>query len=87
MAWFSDKHKLTHTQSYFDRTTATEDSQKAASHGWRIDAQEESEAPLSDPNWVAGGNIGTFLAGTRQSKQIVVTYVRTEDWLANHEHK
>lgn len=85
MAWFTNRRKLTHTTSYSDRTKAAEDAQKAAGHGWRVDAEEESEGPLRDPNWVAGGAFGTVLAGTRPAKQIVVTYVRTDDWLASHQ--
>ena len=87
MAWFTNTRKLTHTQSYSHRTAASEDAQKAAAHGWRIDAQEESDAPMSDPNWAIGGGVGTFLAGIREPRQIVVTYVRTEEWLARHQSR
>jgi hypothetical protein len=85
MAWYTDRRKLNHTTSYADRTAATEEAQKAAAYGWRVDAEEESEGPLRDPNWVAGGNFGTFLAGTRPAKQIVVTYTRTDSWLASQQ--
>jgi hypothetical protein len=84
MAWYSDKHKQVHTATYGNRTAATQDARKAAEHGWRVDADQESEAPFQDRNWATGGPVGTFLSGMREpnEREIVVTYVRTDEWLA-----
>jgi hypothetical protein len=79
VAWYTDTKKQTHTQTYVDRTKATEERRTAAEYGWRVDAEEESEGPLRDPNWAIGGNFGAFMAGTRPQRLIVVTYVRTGD--------
>lgn len=84
MAWYSDKHKQVHTETYSGRTAATRDARKAAAHGWRVEVEEESEAPFQDRNWATGGPVGTFLSGMREpdEREIIVTYVRTDDWLA-----
>jgi hypothetical protein len=82
MAWYSDKHRLTYTHVYDDRTSATVDARKAAGYGWRVDAEEESDAAFGDRNWATGGPVGTFVAGLREQRQYVVTYVRTDEWTA-----
>ena len=86
MAWYDDKHRRGHTVTYSGRTAAEGEARKAALKGWRIDAEEESEAPFGDRNWATGGPVGTFLSGMREpgEREIVVTYVRTDDWLAQH---
>jgi hypothetical protein len=82
-AWYADKHARVHTHTYSSRTAATDDARKAAEHGWQVNAEEESEAPFQDRNWATGGPVGTFLTGMREpgEREIVVTYVRTAEWL------
>jgi hypothetical protein len=84
MPWYKDKRRQLHTETYNARTAAARDAQNAAKYGWRVDAEEESEAPFADRNWATGGPVGTFLSGMREpdEREIVVTYVRTEAWLA-----
>jgi hypothetical protein len=86
VAWYTDRRKLTHTHTYADRASASADADKAAGYGWQIDAEGSTQGRLNDALWVAGGSVGTFFAGNRQKDEVVVTYVRTEDWRASNEH-
>src|SRR5262245_50441234 len=85
-AWYTSERSRVHTHTYTSRTAATEDARKAAEHGWQVNADDESAPPFQDRNWATGGPVGTFLAGMREpgEREIVVTYVRTESWLAAH---
>jgi hypothetical protein len=38
---------------------------------------------MNDALWVAGGPMGALVAGNHQRDEVIVTYVRTEDWLAS----
>ena len=84
MAWYTNKRQRVHTATYSSRTKATEDVRKAATYGWRIDAEDDADAPFQDRNWATGGPVGTFLVGMREpgEEEITITYVRTDAWLA-----
>jgi hypothetical protein len=78
----SDNHKLAHTQTYSDRAAATKDAQRAAKYGWQIDQESSTQGPINDALWVAGGPMGQLFAGNHQRGEVVVTFVRKEDWVA-----
>jgi hypothetical protein len=80
MAWYSDNRKLTHTQAYSDRAAATKEARNAARYGWQIDQEVSPQGAMNDALWVAGGPMGQLFAGDHQTGEIVVTFVRQEDW-------
>jgi hypothetical protein len=82
MAWYSDKRKLAHSQTYPDRAAATADAKRAAQYGWQVEEQTSPRGPANDPLWVSGGGMSTFLAGHHQPGEVVVSYVRIEGWNA-----
>ena len=84
MAWYKDPHSLTSTQTYSSKMAAAEDASAAARYGWRIASQESSDGP--NAVWAAYTPMGTSLARTRQQSAVVVTFVRTKDWLADTDH-
>ena len=87
MAWYSDTRKLAHTQTYADRAVASKDAERAAQYGWQIDEETSPQGPMNDALWVAGGPMGALVAGNHQRGEVIVTYVRTEDWLASKDRK
>lgn len=75
---------MTHTQTYSDRAAASKDARAAAEHGWQVVDETSPQGRLNDAMWVAGGPMGQLFAGTHERGEVVVTFVRTEDWLAAH---
>jgi hypothetical protein len=87
VAWYSDQRKLIHTQTYSDRAAATQDAESAALYGWQIDEETSPQGPMNDALWVAGGPMGALFAADHQRGEVVVKYVRKDDWLGSKNAK
>ena len=84
MPWYTNDKEMAHTHTYDNRTKASEEAQKAAAHGWRIDGEEPYTPPVEDRLLESGGGPFTALVGMRQPGEVTVTFVRTDEWLAAH---
>jgi hypothetical protein len=80
MAWYTDRKKVNYTQTYSDKAAAAEDAQKAAEYGWEVDQESSAQGSMNDATWVAGGPMGQFFGGNHQRGEVVVTFVRNENW-------
>jgi hypothetical protein len=87
MAWYSDTRKQAQTHISPNRAAASKDAESAARYGWQIDEQISPQGSMNDAVWVAGGPMGALVAGNHQRDEVIVTYVRTEDWLAGKNEK
>jgi hypothetical protein len=85
MPWYTNDKEVAHTQTYANRTKASEEAQKAAAHGWRIEGEKPYTPAVEDRLLESGGGPFAAVVGMRQPGEVTVTFVRTDEWMAAHQ--
>lgn len=90
MAWYDDKNKLTHVETYKNDNDASKDANKAARKGWIPQGTTATDGHVNLGRTLTYGaltlGIHTLLGGSRTKGKITISYVRTPEWLEEH-HK
>jgi hypothetical protein len=82
--WYTNDKEVVHTHTYDNRTKASEEAQKAAAHGWRVDSEEPYTPSVDDRLLESGGGSFTALVGMQQPGEVTVTFVRSDECVTAH---
>jgi hypothetical protein len=89
MAWYDDKKKLAHVESYKKTKEATKGAEHVTAKGWMPQGTTATEGPVNVGRTtlkVLALGVPFLVTGTSRTKgKVTLTYVRTPEWLQkNH---
>jgi hypothetical protein len=87
-AWYDDKNKLTYVATYKNEKDAAKEANKAAKKGWMPQSTTATDGHINLGRTITYGvltlGVSYLLGGSRTKGTITISYVRTPEWLAEH---
>jgi len=86
--WYHSPTALTHVATYQGEREMQTDVEHAYQYGWQIQGTTSRSGQMSGSKVIAGaiiaGPVGALIGAKRGKDKITVTFVRTQEWLAQH---
>ena len=86
--WYIDIRKRTHVATYTNQRVMQREVEKASQHGWMPQTSAGIGGHVSAAKIIGGaillGPLGALAGAGRSKDKITITYVRTQEWLAQN---